>query len=103
MRRLISIALLTLAAPFTMAQEDFRDAVILEAVAYRENTGAMIMPGAFPTVANTHGRNSAANLIIGQTVKAALGGRGNRKLVVQIPDGGEIRADVVRREVAPND
>jgi len=126
MRRLIAIACLAVAAPgLSSAEEDFRTGIVLDAGAYRETDGAVIMPGAWPMVASTkanmnsitieldgvaitatyetvfkNGKNTAANLIIGQTVRAKLGGRGNRKLIVQIPDGGEVRADVVRRELA---
>lgn len=126
MRQLIAIACFALTAPtISMADEEFRDATVLNAGAYRETDGAVIMPGAWPMVASTkanmnsitveldgvaitatyetvfkNGKNSAANLVIGQAVRAKLGGRGNRKLIVQIPDGGEVRADVVRRELA---
>lgn len=128
MRTLSAIALVLLALA-AHAEEAFQTAIVLDASAYRENAGGVAVPlgnaavwgatkenlnmiklqlgdiaitATYKTVFK-NGKNSAGSLIIGQTVQAQVGGRGDRKLIVRIPNGGEIDADIVRREAMSAD
>ena len=103
----------------TVAQEpdDFRPAVVVDAVAsvetvatgieaysYPANQIAVLIDGMIVTATyatwSTSGKNAAGAFIVGDTVLVKFDGRRNQKLIVQVPGGSTVRAEVIRRERA---
>ena len=107
-------ALLTVPA---MAAEGFREALVIDASVAMQTTAAgveaysvpmnqitvriddMIVTGAYATWSMS-GKNAAGAFVIGDTIQVKFSGRRNQKLVVQVPGGSTVTAEVTRRERA---
>lgn len=112
-RQLVLLA--ALAASPAMAEEAFRDAIVVNAGVSIETLAAgeqaysvpmnqitvridgMIVTAAYATWSTT-GKNAAGAFIIGDTMQVKFGGRRGQKLIVQVPGGSTVTADVIRRE-----
>jgi hypothetical protein len=109
-----------LAVTSTAGAENFRDAVVVDAGAYTETGGAVLIGNvAYPATANmnaitvqidgmlvtavyetwvANGKNAAGAFVIGNTVQARLSGKRSQWLEVRVPGGSVVKASVTRRE-----
>jgi hypothetical protein len=114
MRLFCAVAIAVLLTLEVRGEEVFQDTKLVDARAYSERGGArsrtnmnevtvqigeFFITAAYKTTFK-NGPNSAGNFIVGQAVQARLDGRREKKLIVRMPGGEEIHADVVRREMA---
>jgi hypothetical protein len=103
MRALISMTLLAAASAYA---QDFLPAKVMEAQSQVDPLSACQTALANTVVVQiddmlvralycTLGGRRAADLVIGDSVDAAIDGR---KLIIRLPDGKTVKADIVRRE-----
>lgn len=115
-----SFALLAALATMPVLAEEFRDAVLVEAGAYTDNGGAVLVgnvavpadrymnrlvveiDGIVVTAVYetwlSNGKNAAGTLIVGDIVQARFSGKRSQWLEVRVPGGSVVKASVSRRE-----